>query len=257
VSQDETQHETQDETQDARPKERFDFFPAAFQGKQLKPTVILMSSALLCAAWWYFGRAEFYDARLASQFALWGDPGATRAIYMFTTGFLMLGVVPALVVKLVFREKLADYGVQLGNWRGTVLWTLILAPLWLFLAYMGSNNPHAIKLYPLNQSAGGSPDMFALHALTSLMFFAGFEFLFRGYIQFGLRDSVGEINSMLIQMLATVLLTAGKPIPNEAFGAMFAGMVWGFVAYRTRSLASPVLQHLILGLTLDFLICYA
>jgi membrane protease YdiL (CAAX protease family) len=37
---------------------------------------------------------------------------------------------------------------------------------------------------------------------------------------------------------------------------MFAGMVWGFVAYRTRSLASPLVQHAILGLTLDFLICY-
>ncbi len=234
--------------------EAFRFYPAAFQGRQRKPTVILMSSALLCAFWWYFGRADFYDAHLASRFALWDDPGATRAFYMFTAGFLLLGAVPATIVKLVFQERLADYGVQLGNLRATGFWTLVLAPLWLVLAFVGSRNPDAVAFYPLNYSAGSSPAMFALHALASAVFFAGFEFFFRGYLQFGLRDSVGQINALLIQVLATVLLTMGKPVPNEAFGAMFAGIVLGFVAYRTRSLLSSLIQHCLLGITLDLLI---
>lgn len=37
------------------------------------------------------------------------------AYYQFGSCFLLLGVAPALIVKFVFRERLADYGVQLGN----------------------------------------------------------------------------------------------------------------------------------------------
>ncbi|HID77182.1 MAG TPA: hypothetical protein EYP56_14455 [Planctomycetaceae bacterium] len=238
-----------DQTEPFRP------LPDAWQGKQRKPTIILISSALLCTTWRYFGRFPFYQQHLAPHLTMLGDPGAVGAVYTFFWSFLLLGLVPALIVKFVFREKLADYGVRLGNWRIALGWLALMAPVWLVAAHLGSTNPHVVQWYPINRSAGQSPAMFGFHALTYLIFYMGYEFHFRGYVQFGLRESVGEMNALLIQVVMTVLIHTGKPLPNEAFGSMFAGMLWGVLNFRARSLLPGLLQHFLLGISLDLFIC--
>ncbi len=228
----------------------------AFKGKQRKATIILLTSPVLCAIWWYFGRFPFYRRFLADHFVLWDDPGATGAIYMFLCAFLILGLIPALIVKLLWKERLRDYGVQLGNWRLALGSLAVMAPLWLVSTYIGSRQEPVLNWYPMNPSAGTSAGMFLLHACTYAVFYLGFEFHFRGYVQFGLRESVGQTNAILIGVLMTVLIHLGKPIPSEAFGALFAGLLWGVLDFRAKSLLPGLLQHFFLGLTLDLWICF-
>lgn len=242
--------------------EPFRYYPKAYQGKQFKATLILISSPLLCAAWWHFGRFDFYNAHLKSYFALAGDTDLTAAIYMFSCAFVLLGLVPAAIVKFVFREKLADYGVRLGNWRVAVYSFLVLAPVWLVLTYFSSRhlaaspNPEVARWYPINKSAGDSPVMFGFHAVTFLVFYLGYEFHFRGYLQFGLKETMGDVNAMLVAVMGTVLIHTGKPIPGETFGAWLLGMIWGILVFRSKSLLTSLSQHFLLGLSLDFFLCY-
>ena len=65
--------------------------------------------------------------------------------------------------------------------------------------------------YPINPSAGKSPAMFTIHAATYLVFYAGWEFHFRGFLQVGLRDRIGGVNALLVQVLASGLLHIGRP----------------------------------------------
>jgi hypothetical protein len=99
---------------------------AAFRGAQFKPTVILLVSPLLMLAWHYFAAP-----------AAWGNP-AGGAVCSFLACLLLLGVVPLLIVKLVFRERLADYGVRWGNRRLTVRSFLLLAPGCVLAVYLAS-----------------------------------------------------------------------------------------------------------------------
>jgi hypothetical protein len=237
------------------PSDDFMPFPACYRGKQLKPTVVLLSSLVLSLVWWYFGRFPFYEKHLAARLALFGDPAATAAIYTFGGCFLLLGVVPALVVKFVFRERLADYGVQLGNRRRTFGSLVILAPLFVLVGYLGSRQTGVSEIYPLNRSAGSSPGMFAFHACIYMLLFAGMEFHYRGFVQFGLRESFGEINAFWVQLVMSVLILASKPA-GEAFGAIWCGMLWGLLAFRNRSLLSGLAQRFAMGISLDFFICY-
>jgi len=230
-------------------------FPACYRGKQLKPTVVLLSSLLLSLAWWYLGRFPFYEKHLATRLVLFDDPAATAAVYTFVGCFLLLGVVPALIVKFVFRERLADYGVQLGNRLRTFGSLLIFAPLFGLLGYIGSRQPAVAAVYPLNRSAASSPAMFAMHACTYMLLFAGMEFHYRGFVQFGLRESFGAINAFWVQLALSVLILASKPA-SEAFGALWCGMLWGVLAFRNRSLLSGLLQRFVMGISLDFFICY-
>jgi len=216
---------------------------AAFRGDQFKPTVILLVSPLLMLTWHYFGAPD-----------AWGEP-ASGAVYSFLACLLLLGVVPVLIVKLAFRERLADYGVRWGNRRLTVRSFLLLAPACVLAAYLASCDPATREVYPINKSAGSSPVAFALHAGTYLLFYAGWEFHFRGFLQFGLRDKLGAANALLVQVMASGLLHIGKS-GVEAFAAIGGGILWGVVAYRTRSLLSGLLQHFLLGIALDWFICY-
>jgi membrane protease YdiL (CAAX protease family) len=226
-----------------------------FRKDQLKPTVILLSSTLLMLGWWYVGSPDFYRRWLSPQAAPAIDPNAAAAVYSFGACFLLLGVVPALIVKLVFREGLAGYGVQWGDRGRTVRSFLLLAPGCVLAAYLASRDPATRDLYPLNKSAGNSPAMFALHACTYLVFYVGWEFHFRGFLQFGLRNKLGTFNALLVQVMASSLLHLGKS-GLEAFAAILGGILWGAVAYRTRSLLSGLLQHFLLGIALDWFLCY-
>jgi membrane protease YdiL (CAAX protease family) len=227
----------------------------AFRGDQLRPTLILATAPVLMVTWRYYGSPEFYRESLTQYVPSSGDPATAAALYSFVCCFVLLGVVPALMVKLVFSQRLSDYGVQLGQRASTLRWVLIGAPVFVLLGYLSANDPAVAAEYPINSNAGISPPAFALHACAYALFYMGWEFYFRGFLQFGLRDSLGAVNALWVQVLASVLLHIGKP-DAEIFGAILGGILWGLVAYQTRSLLAGLSQHFLLGISLDWFLCY-
>lgn len=223
----------------------------AVRGPQRKPTVILLSSTVLMIAWWYFGSPKFYLAHFAPA-----DPGpsAAPAVYSFVSCLVLLGVVPALIVKFFFREPLANCGVQLGDRVRTFRSFLILGPLFVLAGYISSHSAALADCYPINRAACESAGAFGAHAFWYLLYYLAWEFHFRGFLQFGLRDSLGAANAVLIQVMASSLLHFGKP-GVETFSAILGGIFWGCIAYRTRSLLSGLGQHYLLGISLDFFLC--
>jgi uncharacterized protein len=231
-------------------------FHGTLQGVQVKPVVILSVSTLTLITWKCFASSQFYFENLVGRFVLFSDPQMTAAVYSFLGALLLMGVLPALIVKCVFREKLSDYGVCFGDRVRTVRSFLVFAPGIVLIAYFAAQNPAFCKEYPINHNAGSSPQMFALHALTYMMFYVGWEFQFRGFMQHGLRASMGAANAMLVQVMASVIVHIGKPT-GEIYGSIIGGLIWGMLAFRTRSLLSGLLQHAALGILVDWFICHA
>jgi membrane protease YdiL (CAAX protease family) len=228
---------------------------AALTGDQFKPTVILFTAPLLMLTWKFFGSTEFYLQQLAPLLGPHDESTAWAAFYHFGSCFVLFAVIPALTVKFVFRERLADYGVRIGNRVLLVRSLLIIVPGIVLVAYLASKSPAMLKEYPINRSAGATPSMFGLHACTYALFYLGWEFYFRGFVQYGLRDKLGTANALGVQVIASTLLHIGKPW-GETFGAIAGGILWGILAFRTRSLLSGLVQHFLLGLLLDYFICY-
>jgi len=75
----------------------------------------------------------------------------------------------------------------------------------------------------------------------SLYMFA-WEFLFRGYMLFGLEKSIGK-SAIFVQTIPFVLLHLGKPI-LETLACIPGGFILGYVAYRTRSFLPCFIIHL-------------
>jgi len=230
---------------------------AAVRGEQWKPTIILLSSTFLMVTWRYAGSTAFFSRMLersGRHFEL-ATVATMAAAYSFFACFFLLGVIPLLIVKYVFRERLADYGVQLGDRARTWRMVLIFVPLFLFSGYLSSNNPALRYEYPINTAAGESTTLFFFHACTYLFFYLSWEFHFRGFLQCGLQKSLGLTNAILIQVMASTLLHIGKP-GVETYSAILGGILWGMLAYYTRSLLSGLAQHATLGIALDWFICH-
>ncbi len=218
-----------------------------------KPTVVLLVATIVSVTWKYYGTKAFYLAALSSAFSSPADAQMHAALYVFFSAFVLLGLIPLLVVRFVFREAPSQYGLQWGDARFGWKAVAIVAPVMILLSYPSASMPDFLAEYPLNPVAGNSIGDFLQHALFYLFFYLGWEFCFRGFVQFGLRDSVGDWNAILIQTALSCVLHIGKP-SGEIYSSILGALVWGVVAFRSRSLVYPILTHWLLGLSLDFFI---
>ncbi len=222
--------------------------------KQTKPAIVLLSSTVLMLVWKHFGSADFYNQHLANHVSV-GDAQSMSAIFQFVSSLVWLGLIPAAIIKCVFREKLSDYGLQVGDRKLTLRFLIVGTPIFLVGAMLASRDPILQDFFPINKQAGAATP-FALHALTYALFYLGWEFHFRGFVQFGLTDSMGRANAILVQTMASALLHIGQPT-TETFAAIGGGLIWGWFAARSKSILSGLVQHMVLGIALDAILVYS
>lgn len=233
-----------------------------------KTAIILWSSFLLLTLWGLKGNANliFPEKWRESLFPnlIWRDQ-----LVSFLTGFILLVIIPCFIIKLRFKEKLSDYGlgwpkdrIKLG-----LLAMVVMVVISLPLFYFGTLNPEMRQEYPLfgkeNIDTWGA---FIIFELVYFLFFICIEFIFRGYLLFGLygiKDIqatkgvkgikgplVFGIYAVLIQMLAYTMWHIPKPTP-EYIGALFWGVGVAAVALRIRSIWPIITVHWALNVFLD------
>ncbi len=86
------------------------------------------------------------------------------------------------------------------------------------------------------------------------IYFLGWEFLFRGFMLFGLRKKFRE-GSILIQMIPFALLHLGKP-EVETISTIISGIIWGYICYRGNSFWSAYIMHLIINVSNKAFVIY-
>jgi membrane protease YdiL (CAAX protease family) len=163
--------------------------------------------------------------------------------------FALYFIVPALLVRFAFGERLADYGFKL---RGA------FADGWVYLAMfavvgplvlLASHDEQFQRTYPFYRHPGGlGPDFWCWEALYALQF-VGLEFFFRGFLVHGLRHRFGAYSSPVMTIPYTMVHFT-KPLP-EALAAIVAGLALGFMSLRTRSIALGAGIHISVALSMD------
>ena len=168
----------------------------------------------------------------------------------FGLNFVLLFGVPALVIRVGWRERLSDYGLGLGQPR---LWDL-LAPALLMIPVVvwASRLPSLQAYYPLVPLAREGVGGFLLSATGWLVYFFAWEFFFRGFLLHLLLRR-GPALAILVQTIPFVMMHYGKP-EAESWGAILAGLALGFMAWRGRSMLSCWLLHWAVAVSLDLLV---
>lgn len=173
-------------------------------------------------------------------------------LWRFTSVLVLFFAVPALAYRLGARRPLCELGLRLGDWKAGLR---IVAPAVLLLApllWLSSADPAFLREYPLSRVAAATAGRLVGYELAYGAYYFGWEFLFRGALQLGLRRRFGAVGACMIQLGPSVLLHIGKPV-GETWGAVVAAPLFGALAIRTGSFLPLFLLHWAIGVLNDLM----
>lgn len=216
-----------------------------------KVTVVLLSVAVLQTISWYITSRNFFRINFFPHYQ--NDPNVYlyEYLYWFVGDFVVYFIISILIIKFLFKENLRDYGIQLGDVKVgvtmSILFFIVMFPaLWFFSA-----TPEFSEKYPHLLSTRNNWKEFFIYESGMLLYMFSWEFIWRGFMLFGLKEKFGYY-SVLLQMIPFVILHNGKPMP-ETFGAIAGGIALGILAYRTSSVFYCVITHLSVMFSIDLI----
>jgi membrane protease YdiL (CAAX protease family) len=176
-----------------------------------------------------------------------------QLLYWATGSVINYVLIPALVVKLYLRERVADFGLRFrGIWANSWLYLAMFLVMIGPLAFFSRTEAFQAK-YPFYRISPGEPfwpRLWIWEAAYICQFFA-LEFFFRGFMVHGLRRRLG-FYAIFVMMVPYCMIHFQKPMP-ECLGAIAAGAVLGFMSLKTRSIWLGACLHVAVALSMDFL----
>jgi hypothetical protein len=240
---------------------------------------ILFSAFLLLMIWGHHGYLDL----LSEVWSAWRGPGVAPyepegyprpvilpwvpwdlELVFALTGFVLLVVIPCLVIRLWLRLPLSEFGLALPppeRRNLAILSFVFLTAISLPAFYAGALHDEMQSIYPYYRPFTGC-GAFAFYQLTVLFFYITIEFVFRGYLLFGVAHEEEKMRggapvfphwALLIQMLSYTAWHLGKPLP-EVWGTLAWGLAAGAVTLAIRSVWPVIMSHWVLNVFMDWLI---
>ena len=210
-----------------------------------KITYIFISVSLIVFVSMVFASPTFYYEHI-------GKDKLMSRVYWFLSDGLIMFLIPVLSIKFVFKQKLSDFGFRFGDFKFGLFTSLLFLGFMLPVVWIASASQTFAETYPqggsvLRENIG----LLALYEICILIYMLGWEFIWRGYMLFGLKEKFGYF-AIFIQMLPFYILHRGKP-DIELFASILAGLILGIQAWRSRSFIYCWLLHWFVMVSIDFI----
>ena len=216
-----------------------------------KVIIIFNTVAFLQTISWYYTSRNFFRINFFPSYQ--NDPNVYlyEYLYWFIGDFFTLFILSLLVIKFVLKENLKEYGLQVGELKPGLILSFVFLIVMIILIWFFSATPAFTEKYPHLLSTRNSWETFYIYELGMLIYMVSWEFIWRGFMLFGLKQKFGYY-SVLIQMIPFVILHNGKPVA-ETFGAIAGGIALGILAFRTNSIFYCVITHAGVMFTIDLI----
>lgn len=171
--------------------------------------------------------------------------------------FVLMLVIPVLISLFSKRSGVLLSLFSMKGVKKNLLWVLAtLAVVVIPSAYYASTLSTVLIEYPLPRVLLQNQQSLPVYFLgLFFLFYLPWEFFFRGFLLFGLKDKYGTLPAILIQTISSCLVHIGKPTP-EIIGSIPFGIIFGVIAIRTKNIWIVVLLHAALGIFTDLFIIY-
>ena len=223
--------------------------------------IVIITGTLLLYVFRYWGRPEYF---LRSGMVDWVSsglggplethPGVGAYLYWGATSLALRTLVPAGVIAWVIRESPRDWGFQLRgirrHFRVYGVMYLVMFPILFWASGFASFRSY----YPFYKEAADGGSAFWLYEIGYAFQFVGIEAFFRGFLTFGLTKRFGVLG-IAIMTVPYTMIHFGKPAP-EAFAAIIAGYVLGYLALRSKSFVPGIFLHVGVAVTMDVLVLW-
>ncbi len=164
------------------------------------------------------------------------------------SGAVLYGLMPVLIVVLVFRSPVINYGFNTDYLGKSIIWWIPLAALIVVINYFAARKKNNLAQYPQIRVNQWDSGLIFLSALSWITYLAGYEFMFRGFLLFSCLESFGFWPAIIINisLYSLVHLPKGQ---RETIGSVFFGFILSYLSLRLGSFWFAFLVHITLALS--------
>lgn len=212
-------------------------------------TFVLVATGILLIIQMELGSRRFFRQELAHLF-----PETWRGLMSWGWWFGIQGmtgfVIPVLALLVVFKRKPRSIGLGLGDWRFALVVAVLYVPAVVIGTWFLSDSLAFQTKYPHYPPAAINWGIFAAYELLFLMYWVGWEYLWRGFVLFGTAHTFG-VYAIFVQAIPFTILHLDKPFP-ESILSLVGGIALGALVWRSQSFWIAVPIHAAQMMVLDF-----
>ncbi len=159
--------------------------------------------------------------------------------------------IPALLIKLVLREKLFDYGLRFSRFQDLIIFVLPGLLFMIPLVYFASTLKHFLFVYPFYDAPlhDFPNQQFFIWEIMYALQFVALEFFFRGFLVHSLIGVMGPW-AIPVMVFPYCMIHFQKPFP-EAAASIIAGLALGWLGIKVRSIVPGALLHIAVAWGMD------
>ena len=168
-----------------------------------------------------------------------------RIINKTVDAVLLFMIIPLLIGVLILKKDFKNFGFNLGNLKIGLVAGLFFSLVAIILVYLAVRYSAHLNTYYANEKL----DLKII--IETIIYMFSWEFFLRGFLLFGLKDNIGPVKANIIQSLLFFISHWNK-VPLEFYSTLATGMIFGYIAFRSRSFWPIVLIHTVIYISVVF-----
>ena len=210
--------------------------------------VVLLFAALAVILQMQFGDRGFFRRELAPLLTD-NYTGLHGWVWWFGIQGLLGFIIPVAILRFGFKNSWREMGLGAGDWKLAVSIALLYLPLVVIGTWFLSDSAAFQAKYPHYQPAALNWSIFLIYEAFFLLYWVGWEYLWRGFVLFGTARVFG-VMAIFVQTVPFAIMHYEKPLP-EALLSIVGGVALGALVWRTRSFWIAVPIHAAQMMILD------
>ena len=150
-------------------------------------------------------------------------------------------LIPLGIILLLFRDDPRKFGLTLGDWRKGVVLSISGIAIMAVVIGLLAQLEEFQRYYALGILQDARPEKLVEFALRQGVYMFSWEFIFRGFMLFGLRERFGSL-AIWVQAIPFAIMHLGKP-ELETLSTVFGGAAFGYIDLESRSVLPSFLIH--------------
>lgn len=217
----------------------------------------LIFACVILFLYCYFGSFSFFEKTFPNvqNLAFW------KIIYHNLMSFVLFFGLGVVYTRFIIKNSPAEFGLKLEN-KKFAMWTILIAiPICILIGLTTILDAGMKSTYPLIDFNIYSQWYFILpYFISYLLYYIGWEYLFRGLLLNSAEPKCGAMGAILITTLISSLIHTsiagfGKPMV-ETLSAIPAGLIFGYIAIKTKSIYPTLIIHTLIGFSTDIFIFF-
>lgn len=177
---------------------------------------------------------------------------AFQEIMVMVTFLLVL---PALYIKFSLKKKLTEFGLQTGNWKNGIMWSVISLLVAFLIVYILHAYASLEKNYLVPESVRSNFKYFiGYEFLLVLPFVFLYEFFFRGFLLFSLEGKMGQWASVAQFAIFAGFLWATQSFDWQMLQFILPAYFAGIIVQKSRSIYYSFASGALFAIIMDAII---